>query len=204
MLVVLLVTGIAKHGRIFEFVVDVALVALHIDMLAHQLEFGLVVIKGYGFPLFFYMALRAISPQTTLMFVILLVAVVAIAWRIAVFLSRLVAVRALDLLFQMTALERVIGFVMVEFGVVEFIYLGVAPLVIGMTVFALLARLHATMKTALFGEVLAYFLVAIGTQLRLRVLVKLLVALLAILLDLGMALDDFSGHQQYVCLRLKR
>ena len=178
-------------------------VALHVDVLAHQLEFGFVVIEGYGFPVFFDVALCAVGSQTALVLVVLLVTVVAIAGGIAIFLARLMAVGALHLLFQVTALERVVGFVMVEFGVIEFVDFGIASLVVGMAFFTLLARIHTAVEAALFGEVLADFLVAIGTQLRLRVFIEFLVALLAILFHLGVALDDFSRHQQFIGLCLK-
>ena len=52
---------------------------------------------------------------------------------------------------------------MVEFGVIEFGDLGVASFVIRMAFLAFLARLNSTMETFLLCQVLANFLMAIGT-----------------------------------------
>ena len=57
LVVVLLVARLALQRRVLELVVDVALVALHVDVLARQLELGLVVIEGDCLPVFFDMAL---------------------------------------------------------------------------------------------------------------------------------------------------
>lgn len=72
--VILLVTGVALRGRILEFLINMALRTLHIEVLAHQFEVCFIVIEAGGFPVFFFMALHAIRAQPALVLVVFFVA----------------------------------------------------------------------------------------------------------------------------------
>lgn len=94
----------------------------------------------------------------------------------------------------MAAFQRKIGFVMIELGMIEFRDLGITTFVIGMTCLAFLGRLDTAVVASFPVDVLANFLVAIGTKPGLRRLVEFLVAFFAAPFFLCMRLDDFARH----------
>lgn len=65
LIVILLVARAAQLRRVFILLVDMAFIALHVIVLAQQLEVGLVVIELGRLPIFLTMAFRAIRPQLT-------------------------------------------------------------------------------------------------------------------------------------------
>lgn len=66
LVVVFLMARVAQLRRFFVFLVEVALVALHILMLAQQREVGLAVIEARRLPILFAMALLALITQLAL------------------------------------------------------------------------------------------------------------------------------------------
>jgi hypothetical protein len=202
-IVLLVARDTGRLQLVLEQVALVATLALCRFVLAQQRILGLlVVVEKYLFPVLLDVAAFALRTQAALVLVILLVALIADNQHFAVFLRGLVAVGALHLFVEVSALQRIIGLAMIELVVIEFGDLRISPLVFGMAFPAFLARIQPPVIAALPADVLADILVAIHAQPGLRALVELLVALFASLFFLDMALDDFARHQQYVCLRL--
>src|SRR3990172_2602629 len=186
-IVLLVARDTCRLQLVLEQVALVATRALGFLVLAEQGILGLlVVIKEYLLPVLLDVAAFALCTEIALVFIVLLVALVANSRRFAVFLCGLVAAGAFHLLAEVSALQRIIGKEMIEFAMIESGDLRIAPLVFGMAFPAFLARIQTAVIAALPADVL----------------VDLLVALFASLFFLGMSLDDFARHQQYVCLRL--
>ena len=83
-LVFLLVAGVAIVGRVLVLGVLVAILALHVHMLAFEREVGLVVVNLGFFPIGLGVAISALVSQRTLVGVVLLVTCNALAVRDAV------------------------------------------------------------------------------------------------------------------------
>jgi hypothetical protein len=92
------------------------------------------------------------------------------------------------------AVQGVISLLMVKLLLVQFDNACITPFMVRVATAALLGLL-ASMKPRLLAHVLPDGLVAIHAQAILRITVKLDVALLAILVPLGMTLDDLSWGQ---------
>ena len=84
MLVFFLVTAIALRLGILEFCRFMAQLALGLEVLAQQGELGLAVIEAdiIALPTLFIVAIFALLPLLALMFVVLLVAGIALGWRL--------------------------------------------------------------------------------------------------------------------------
>jgi hypothetical protein len=102
--VVLFMTGHTSLGRIFVLAVDVTLVALHIKVLAQQLEIGLAVIKVGSLPIFLDVALGAVGTQAAFMLVIFLMATNTSRSSLTIFFTFNMTALALHLLVEMAAL----------------------------------------------------------------------------------------------------
>jgi hypothetical protein len=68
-LIFLLVAIVAQLGRVLVFIVDMALRAFHILVLAQQVELGLAVIEVSRLPVFFFVAILALDPEFAFVFV---------------------------------------------------------------------------------------------------------------------------------------
>lgn len=97
-------------------------------------------------------------------------------WRLAEFFTRLVATLALHLLRKVAALQFVVGEFVVELLVVEFSSLEITAFVFCVTFLTFFAGVDTTVIALLLANVFAHILVAIHTQIRLRLLVEFLMA----------------------------
>ena len=99
LVIILLMATYASLWNAFVLAVDVALRALHFDVLSDQFEFGLIVIKTSGLPIFFCMALSTVLTQFAFvcLLVIFLMTVKTYARRLAEFLTGFMAALAFDL-----------------------------------------------------------------------------------------------------------
>ena len=179
-----------------------ALDALHINMLAEQLELGLVVVELGGLPILVGVALRTVRAQAALVLVIFLVTIVTVTGGFAEFLLRLVASLTLCLLPQMPAPEDEIGQFVIESFLVELGRLEIPPFMLGMAFLAFFFKIDTAVIPLLLSNVLAHVLVAIHAQFGLRFLVEFLVTYLAVRFFLDVPLDDIAGHQQFIGLHL--
>lgn len=96
MLVVIFVAGVAIPGGLFVTRCFVAALAGNGHMAPRQWKTGKSMVKICAFPGFVGMAVFALGPQTSLVFVIFLVATQAVQWRIAETFQVLVAGNTLD------------------------------------------------------------------------------------------------------------
>jgi hypothetical protein len=114
--IVFLVAAHAGLGDVFVLVVDVTLQAFDLNVLAHQLEFGLVVFEACGLPIFIGMALGAIFTELTLVrfFIIFLMAGEAQARRLTELFSRFMAALTFHFLSQVPTLENEICQLVIE------------------------------------------------------------------------------------------
>ena len=206
LVIVFLVATHTSLGHALVLMFDVALQALHFDVFAQQLEFGLVVFEAGGLPIFVCVALGTVLTQLALVrfLVILLMAGVAHAGRLAELLTRFMATLAFDFLAQVAALQHKVGELMVEFLVVEFRCFEVAPFMLGVALFTFLGGVDTTVMAFFLANVFAHIFVAIHAHLRLRFFVELLVTQFALLFFLDVPFDDIAGHQEFVRLRLQR
>ena len=170
----------------------VAVGALRVDVLAGQREARLLVVEARFLPAVLGVAVGALGAERALVRVVLAVAGVAVLRRLAPALGRLVALAAFHL--RVAAAQFVVGLRVVEVALVEHDDARAAALVVGVAVAAGL-RLLAAVEAGALTHVAPHVLVAIGAQPVLRIAVELDVALAAVVLDLGVALDHLAGAQ---------
>lgn len=96
--------------------------------------------------------------------------------RFAEFLTCFMAALALDLLAQVPALQLVVSKFVVELLVVEFSSLEITAFVFCVTFLTFFAGVDTTVIALLLANVFAHILVAIHTQIRLRLLIEFLMA----------------------------
>src|SRR5258706_29045 len=180
-LVVLLVTGNTFGLQlVLVQVAVVAVVALRGLVFAAQRVIGVaVVIKDDLFPLDFIVAVRALGTIASFVLVILLMAVVAGRRRVAKFFLRVMTGFAFGL--GVRALEFPARGLVIELLLVQRNDIRVPPLVIPMAG-AASRGFHVAVQTTRGLHVLGDVLVAFQTQLVLCLLVKLLMAVAAVLL----------------------
>ena len=87
-LVVLLVAFVAKLRSILVFIVHMASLAFHILVLAKQFEMRFAVVEMGRLPVFFYVTVLTLRPQSTFMLVRLFMAANTLGRRLTVFLLR--------------------------------------------------------------------------------------------------------------------
>lgn len=173
-----------------------AFLALHVIMLTtNEREVGFFMIELRFFPVLFAMATGAFFAKLSLVYIVFLVAGVAIGWCFPVFFLGAVTVLTLHFLVQVRALQLKIGLCMVKFFGVKYHYMGIAALMVGMAFLAFFF-LQAPMETLLDFDILPYFLMAILAESGLRRLIEAGVAFIAFLLVLGVACDDLARHQR--------
>lgn len=160
LLVNLLVAGVAFERGVFVSPVEMTFLAFHIFMLtADEREVGFFVIEGCFLPVLFAMATGAFFAQLPLVYIVFLVAGVAIGWRFPVFFPGLVTALALHFLVQVPALQLEIGLGMVKFPGVEYHYMGIAAHMVSMAGAAFLF-FQPAMEPLLVQNVLSHLLVA--------------------------------------------
>lgn len=165
---------------------------LHVKVLARQRKARRPMVKLGLFPIALIVAISAFGTQRPLVHIILAMAYAALRRRLAVFLARHVALVALQRLVLAT--QQKIGLAMIELLFVEMDHLRLTPLMLRVTVAASL-RFEPSVKTRFGAHVNPHFLVAIGTQARLRGTVELDMTLLAVVFQFGMPLDQLARGQ---------
>ena len=156
-------------------------------MFSAQREARRSVVKLGFFPVVFAVAALALDAQRALVHVVLFVTGVAFVRGLAEFLLRRVTFRALDLLVLAVQLkfgERVIELLLIESCDPAF-----SALVLGMAT-ATGLRFALSVKAGLVAHVSTHRLVAIHAQTVLRLAVEPDVALLAVVLPFGVALNQ--------------
>ena len=93
-IIVLLVTLVAKLGRILEFVIQMASCTFNFFVLALQIKFGFAVVEMGRLPVFFLVAILALRPQRAFVLIRLFMTAVAFGWRFPIFLHWGMAVLA--------------------------------------------------------------------------------------------------------------
>lgn len=177
--------------------VSVAFTAFHICMLALEREMGLFerVIKFCFFPVALVMAAFAIGAQTTLVFIVLVVAIIACGRRFTIFFIRRMTILALDFfLLQVRTQQREIGLGMIKFCRIQYDDLRISSFMFGMAGLAYFL-IKPAMEALMILDIRFHILVAVLTQAALCFLVEANMAFLAICLEFGVPLDYFTGHQ---------
>jgi len=189
LVVVLAVAGVAVLRCFLVIGGLVAVGAFGIHVLASQGKPGGVVVELGFLPQVLVVAVRALGTQRALVHVVLAVAGVAFVRCVTEFLARHVALHTFHLLVLGTQAE--IRGAMVEARLVKVRNRRTTPLVVGMAGTARL-RLHLAVETGLGAHISTDFLVAVHAQPVLGLAVKLHVAVLALVVHLGMRLDQLA------------
>ncbi len=188
--------GVAVGGDILPALVGVTARAADFLVIPFELEFRLLVIKTILAPARFVMTVLTFLSQITFVGIAFLVTVNALAAGIAIFLFRLMAAYAAHL--GMITLEWEVGLAVVEELRIQMDDFRASALVVGVTTAALGGgQLGTEAVVSLFlVEIGSDFLMAIETEIPLRVLLEAGMALLALILVFGMPLDHSTGHHQ--------
>ena len=104
-LIVFFMALVAQQRCVLEFIVWMAILALHIDMFTQQREMGLAVVETNRFPIFFFVTILAFRPQRTFMFIRFFVTTDAFDRRLPIFFLRRVAILAKNFAVQVCALQ---------------------------------------------------------------------------------------------------
>lgn len=183
------VAGITISGGFLVIVVLVAINTLHIGMFSLQREFGGVVVKTGLFPVVLGVTVTALGAKAGLVHIVFLVAGITIQGRFAVTFAAHMAFLAIGR--AVFAFEHEVGLVVVKLLLVKVRNLRIAAFVVGVA-----GAAHrfgqAPVVTRLVAHVGPHILVAGHAQTILRLAVQFDVALFAVFLDLGMALDDLA------------
>src|SRR5665647_2385625 len=178
--------------------VSVAFTAFHICVLALEREMGLFesVIKFCFFPVTLVMAAFAIGAQTTLVFIILMVAIIACRRRFTIFFIRRMTILALNFfLLQVRTQQREIGLSMIKFCRIQYDDFRISSFMFGMAGIAYFL-IKPAMEALMILDIRFHILVAVLTQAALRFPVKANVAICAFRLEFGVSRDHFAGHQR--------
>ena len=185
-IVVLAVAGMAVLWRLLVIAVLMAISTLGLNVLSRQRESRCVMVKFRLFPQILVMAVGTLDAQRTLVHVVFSVACVALQGRVAKLFPGGMALGTFHLLMLCTQCE--VGRGMVKFGLIKVGNQGHPTFVIGMAG-ATGFGAHLAVKTGLTPDIQADILVAGHAQAVLGLAVKLHMTLLALVLDLDMALD---------------
>jgi len=172
--------------------------ALHCGMAGTQRKPCLRMIELRALPSGNPMAIVAIDSEFALVHIILQMAGNAGFRSRAILLPGSMAVTAFDALVQ--AEQNIVSERVIELPHVQTDDVGLASLVLGVTVVTGATRLQPSVVTAVRRDIRGDFFMAPETQLDLGPLVKRDVAFSATGLDVGMALYYFAGHHQ--CLKI--
>jgi hypothetical protein len=198
MFVVLLVTGIAIHRRIFVPLLGVAVFAFDDSMLPTQRIPCLIVVKlpCRFFPVLFNVATCTGGPQVPFVLVVFLVTRIAIRWRIAKLRLGFVAGLAFNLLpVRMGTLEGEIRSFVVESLIGYLSNILPTASVFCMAVLAFTLLLETSMRTLFGVDILPHVFVTIQAQTALRRFVEPLVTLGAVFFPFGMPFDHLAWHE---------
>jgi len=136
------------------------LLALCVGVLVFQFEARLAVIKSGVFPFLLRVAGFALFAQTSLVHVVLAVAIIATGGGITMLFAGQMAGRASIFRRLVASLERKLGATMVEFALVQLDYSGLSPLVLRVA-----GTAHSIWNTAMvmraITQVAGYLLVAV-------------------------------------------
>ena len=171
-------------------------------MLARQRKTCRAMVEFCLFPVALVVTVGAFGPQCALMYVVFAMANAALGRCLTVFLACNMTLFALKRLVLATQQE--VALTVIKLFLVKVDHLRLAPLVIRVANAAGLGFLPP-MKACLGPHVNPYFLVTIGTKTRLCSPVELDVALLAIVFQFGMPLNQLARCQNgFDALRLRK
>ena len=162
---------------------------LHIDVSSSQWEARRVMIELGFLPTAFLVTTLTLGPQIALVYIVFLVAGIALLRRVAVLRPRHMAFDAIHL--RVLSQQVVIAQCMIKLLLIKHRNFCIAPLMIGMT-FMTVPRLVLAMKTRLVANIGANFLVALHAKSALRLPVELDMALLAVVFPFHMCLNQLA------------
>lgn len=194
-----IVDFVAAHAliwRLLEIRTAMALIAGDLFMRALQRECCLAVIKLRLSPVFGGMATVARLALLALMNVVFLVAIDTLTRRVAKWLARHMALRALDI--DMPPLERKVGHQMIEAMWIELNDISVPTLMFGMAnpAFTLRHTRLLAMKTFRIKQILRNLVVTVQTQAALFLILEIGMATLTVLVLFLMGSRQIARAQQ--------
>ena len=170
-------------------------IACDFIVLATQLEIRLVMIEILFFPAFLFVTVLTFLAQVTLVNVIVLVTVVTYGRRFPILFVLLVAQGAFNP--DMAAFQLIVRHVVIEGLLAELHNIRITTQVVLVTGTALrITQATQAMKSALRLDVISHIFMTVKTKRILTFLAEWTMALSALLLILGMALDKLAGHYQ--------
>src|SRR5262252_320150 len=196
MYIVRLMAGDAIFGRVLVAVAEMTGSAGDLGMPVVQWKGGLVVIVVHAAPGTLLVARRTIAPELAFVRLLLAVATQAVARRLAVGLTRLMATRARH--DGVRALQRVVGAIVIELLAAEFDDVGVAPemLRVAGAAFGGFDGGEVAMVAAVLAHIRRDVFVAGEAESRLAAAVGAIVAVRAVVLVLGVRGRQLAGHEE--------
>lgn len=181
---------------IFIALVGVATVARGFSVLAAQRKFGLAMVKAAGFPCLDAVAFVAFLTQSTLMGIVLVVAVVTCRRCIAVLFAFFMAAGACE--SQVCTFQGKIGLMVVEGVRVEVDNISISSNMLGMAGFTgpFFDVFYAAVESALFLDIRRDLLVAFEAAFFLRVLAERFVAFFTLCFIFCMVAYHLARHDQ--------
>lgn len=196
MLVVFFMAGITVHRSVFIAFICMAVFAWNLDMLVPKPVASCVMIEPHVLPVSIGVAVCAGDSQLSFVFVVFLVAAVAIGWGIAILGLGFMACLAFDLLrVCVSASDREVRSLMVESLLRNWGDVLCPTLMFCVAFLAFALLFEPPVVALLLLDILASFFMAVQTERCLGRLVESLMTLGAGLLPLGMALDYLPRHE---------
>ena len=198
LLIVFFVACVACQRGVLETFVAVAFLAFHVGMFASgKTKFGLFMVKFSFLPVALVMAVFALFAEAPFVNILLSVAVIAQPGGFTEFGLGQMATGTFEVYLLVRSLQVVIGFVVVEFFLVEYDKLGVAPFVLGMAETAVVV-FQTSMHSGFGADVLGDVFMAVCAKSSLGAPVHQLVAFAAFIFIFGMALDHRTRHDDFL------
>jgi hypothetical protein len=160
-LIDLLVTLVAKLGRLLEFIIRMASLAFHFFVFAQQFKFRFAVVKVGSLPVLFLVAILALWPQTALMFIRLFMTTVALGRCFAIFFQREMTVLAKNFAIQVSTFEKIARIRVIKSDSVHDYDACISAFMVGMAFFAWLFFLKQTVIALPAGNILGHFFVTV-------------------------------------------
>ena len=196
-LVVFFMTSDTRRGGVFEGGVLVAGLARHIPMSTGQGKLGLAVIEAHLLPIALHVAVFAEVAETAFVFVVFLVACIAIRGRISVLGFGFVTGLAFNLLrVGMGALEREVRLFVIEGLLRNRSDILRSSLVICVAFLAFALLLESPVRSLLLLDVLTNVFVTILAERILCRLIEPLVTFCAVFFPFRMTFDHLPRHQR--------
>ncbi len=192
--------AVAVLRRIFVSLTGVAKTARHVDMPSFKTETCRVVVEARRPPGLITMTLPAIFTETCVVTVVLAMAVDAILRGLPIAKPGLVATSTGCT--DMSTLQRIVGHGVIEGLHVKAHYICISSFVFGVAGAAVRTACPGcpSVETGRGADVFSHVFVAIETQLVLGARFEAPVAAIALVFDVGVGTDHFTGHEE--CLEV--